>query len=394
MVRWPGFVRLAALIAGLVSGVAAAPTPVLVGLDAEFGDPTSTSDDAIKAGMELAMEEINKAGGVLGGRPLALMALDNRSLPARGVANARKFVATPDLVAFVTGKFSPVALEQVPIANEAGLPMLDAWAAADAIVDNGVNPNYVFRLGLKDSWAMAVMLEHARARGIRRFGLILPNSGWGRSNMAAAERYLASRTTPRLVKDVWYNWGGETTLLDRYLALRQAGAEAIVLVANEPDGALLVREIAELPAKERLPIISHWGITGGDFVTLAGPALAKVDLTVVQTFNFAKAGGEKGRRVGREAARRFQLDRPEKLASQVGFAHAYDLVHILAKAIDLAGGTDRKTVREALEKVRDHEGLIRDYPAPFSRDSHEALRPGDLFMARFQADGALVPGKR
>ena len=129
MVRWPGFVRLAALIAGLVSGVAAAPTPVLVGLDAEFGDPTSTSDDAIKAGMELAMEEINKAGGVLGGRPLALMALDNRSLPARGVANARKFVATPELVAFVTGKFSPVALEQVPIANEAGLPMLNIDAA-------------------------------------------------------------------------------------------------------------------------------------------------------------------------------------------------------------------------------------------------------------------------
>jgi branched-chain amino acid transport system substrate-binding protein len=81
---------------------------------------------------------------------------------------------------------------------------------------------------------------------------------------------------------------------------------------------------------------------------------------VVQTFNFAKANGDKGRWVGREVARRFQLDRPEKLASQVGFAHGYDLVHILAKAIDLAGGTDRKAVRDALERVRNHAGLIRD----------------------------------
>ena len=62
--------------------------PVLVGIDAEFSDATSTSDDAIRLGIRLAIEEINAAGGVLGGRPLKLVERDNRSVPARGVANA------------------------------------------------------------------------------------------------------------------------------------------------------------------------------------------------------------------------------------------------------------------------------------------------------------------
>jgi branched-chain amino acid transport system substrate-binding protein len=389
-----GYITLAALTLMLASvSLRAAPNPVLIGLDAEFGDPTSHSDEAIQAGMELAIEEINRAGGVLGGRPLALMATDNRSLPARGLVNARKFVETKDMVAFVTGKFSPVALAQVPVANEAGLPMLDAWAAADAIVDNNMTPNYVFRLGLKDSWAMSVMLDHARARGIKRFGLMLPNSSWGRSNFAAAERYVASHPDIQLVKEVLYNWGGETSLMDRYLALKDAGAEAVVLVANEPDGALLVKEMAELPPRDRLPIISHWGITGGDFVKLTGPALGKVDLAVVQTFNFKRSSGGKARAVGRWASQRFKVERPERIPAQIGIAHGYDLVHILARAIELARSDDRKAVRDALEKVRDYSGLIRKYPMPFTRDRHEALQLGDLFMARFHADGSLLPAK-
>lgn len=50
-----------------------AEKPVYIGLDAEFGYKNSTSAEAIRMGMLVAMEEINKAGGVLGGRPLELV---------------------------------------------------------------------------------------------------------------------------------------------------------------------------------------------------------------------------------------------------------------------------------------------------------------------------------
>jgi hypothetical protein len=64
-----------------------------------------------------------------------------------------------------------------------------------------------------------------------------------------------------------------------------AGAQAIVLVADDDEAAILVREIAALPKRERLPVLSHWGITGGEFVKEASPALQQVDLTVIQTFS-------------------------------------------------------------------------------------------------------------
>jgi branched-chain amino acid transport system substrate-binding protein len=75
----------------------------------------------------------------------------------------------------------------------------------------------------------------------------------------------------------------------------------------------------------------------------------------------------------------------------VGLAHAYDLTHILARAIDLAGSTDRPKVRAALEAVRDYDGLIKRYARPFSPVRHEALEPRDLFIARYREDGALAP---
>ena len=61
--------------------------PVLVGLDAEFGYKHSLSAEAIREGMQIALEELNAAGGVLGGRPLVLVERANHSVPARSIEN-------------------------------------------------------------------------------------------------------------------------------------------------------------------------------------------------------------------------------------------------------------------------------------------------------------------
>jgi branched-chain amino acid transport system substrate-binding protein len=81
----------------------------------------------------------------------------------------------------------------------------------------------------------------------------------------------------------------------------------------------------------------------------------------------------------------------EDIDGPVGVAHAYDLMHILARAIDLAGSTDRKAVRDALEKLREHRGLVKRYAPPFAPGRHEALSARELLIARYRADGVLVP---
>lgn len=378
-------------------GHAGEKSPVLVGLDAEFGHLTSTSVDAIKRGILIAIDEINRGGGVLGGRPLKLVERDNRSVPARAIVNVKELAAMPDMVGVFCGKFSPVVMELLPTLHAQKMILLDPWAAADAIVDNGYQPNYVFRLSLRDSWAVPVMMKHARDKGARRVGLLLPNTAWGRSTQNAAGDYLAVHREIKLVDSRWYNWG-DKTLLDKYTSLVKAGAQAIILVANEGEGSILVKEVAALPRAERIPIVSHWGVSGGDLAKMTGAALREVDFSVVQTYSFIGAKREKAQQLIEAANRQFGVPDARHILSPVGMAHAYDLMRILAKAIDKAGTTDRAAVRNALEEIKSYNGLIKDYKPPFSAERHEALGPEEVFMARYDVDGAILrieraPGK-
>jgi branched-chain amino acid transport system substrate-binding protein len=363
--------------------------PVLIGIDGEFGLDNSISAQAVELGLRTAISEINSSGGVLGGRPLDVVIKDHRSMPARGIRNIKEFAAMPDVVAVFGGRFSPVVIEQLPILKETKLLFMAVWSSADPIIDNDMVPSYIFRVSLRDSLAMPKMLEHAQQRGAKNVGLLLTNTSWGRSNLAAAEKYLALGKPIKLVQTAWYNWQDQS-LIDKYKSLLKAGAQAVVLVANDDEAAILVREMAALPAAERVPIISHWGITGGEFVKQAGPALAEVDLSVIQTFSFFNAE-EKPLERFMKAAAPLGIRKIEDIRAPVGVAHAYDAMHILARAINLAGTTDRAAVRDALEKVREHRGLIMHYKPPFTATRHEALGPEQLLLARYRSDGVLVP---
>ena len=372
------------------AGAQAQPKPVRVGLDAEFGLDNSTSAQAVELGMRTAIHEINRSGGVLGGRPVELVTRDHRSIPARGIRNIEEFARMPDLVAVFGGRFSPVIIEELPTLRSTKTLFMAPWSSADVIIDNDMQPNYVYRLSLRDSLAMPKLLQTAKKRGLKKVGLLLTNTSWGRSNLFAAERYAAANNDIRIVKTAWYNWRDQT-LVAKYQALRQAGAQAIVLVANDDEAAVLVREMAALPKNERVPILSHWGVTGGEFVRQAGPALNQVDFSVIQTFSFFKADKQQLARFMGSLAAVSPIRRIEDIDGPVGVAHAYDLMHILARAIDQAGSTDRAAVRDALEKLRQHRGLVKTYAPPFTPARHEALSERELLIARYRADGVLVP---
>ena len=370
----------------------AAPKPVHVGIDGEFGLQNSTSAQAIELGVRIAVDQINRDGGVLGGRPLHVITKDHRSIPARGIRNIAEFVAEPDLAAVFGGRFSPVVIEQLPALKAAKVPFLAVWSAADAIVDNGTTPNYAFRLSLRDSLAMPFMMERAKERGFERVGLLLTNTAWGRSNLEAVGRYSAAHRVPVVAATAWYNWQ-ERSLLDKYMKLQEAGSQAVLLVANDDEAALLVREMATLPKSKRVPVLSHWGVTGGRFFQEAGASLKEVDFSVVQTFSFFKARKEPLARFMASAGK-YGIKRIEDIESPLGVAHAYYMTHILAKEIDIAGTTDRAAIRDALEQVPSHDGLVKRYAPPFTPTRHEALGPEQLLMARYREDGVIVPVDR
>ena len=366
--------------------LAAEPSPVVIGLTAEFGVQGSQAAQSIEKGVRLAIDEINAAGGVLDGRKLALETADDRGVPARGVDNYITFAGREDVAAVFCGRFSPVAIEISQVAGRQRLLLLDPWAAADPITSNPAAGNNVFRLSLIDTWAIEAMLEAARKRGFSRLALFAPNTAWGRSSEAAMLAW--ERKHGGMVHTTyWHNWG-ETDLGERIGQARAAGAQGLVMVANEAEGAPIVRRMAELPAAERLPILSHWGILGGDFAAATGKALQEVDLSVVHTFSFADPRGARARDVASRFRQVFGQEIGE-LHGQVGFAHAYDLTHLLARAIRKAGSLDRSALRSALERLDAYDGLLRRYARPFTPERHEALDRKAVRLGRYGADGML-----
>jgi branched-chain amino acid transport system substrate-binding protein len=361
---------------------------VRVGIDGEYGLKNSASAQAIERGIRIALAEINAAGGVLGGRKIELVTRDNRSVPARGIDNLRELAADPDVVAVFAGRFSPVVFEQAPLAENLQIPLLAVWSSAEGITRANPEGSYVFRLSLRDLNAMPTLIRHAVKLGRGKVGLLLPNTAWGRSNQLVAEARINSIGGAALAGIAWYNWGSRS-LLEQYQALVKAGAQSLVVVANDLEAAMLVHEMAPLPAEDRLPLICHWGITGGAFTLLAGE-LSHVDLSVIQTFSFFTV--DQNRLAAfMAAAKAFAISRVEDIDAPVGTAHAYDMMHILARAVELAGSTDRAAIRDAMERVRGYDGLIKRYDAPFSAQNHEALTEREAFMARYRDDGVIVP---
>ena len=363
---------------------------IYIGLNAEGGHITSTSDDAIRMGIQIAIEEINLSGGVLGGRKLELIVRDNRAVPARAAAHYNELAGTKDLVAVFCGKFSSAVIESLPLIHEQKLVLLDPWAANDKIVENGYVPNYAFRLSLKDSWAVPAMMGYARKRGFSKVGLLLVNTSWGRNNHDVLKRYLAANPGIVVADTQWFNYG-TNSMTTQYRSIRKAGANAVVFIGIEPEGAILVREVAALPPGERLPIVSHWSVAGGDFPEMTGKALEKTDLAFVQTFDLHHDHSKKTQQLLAVANRLFSMKTFSEVKSPCGLAHAYDLTRILAMAIEKAGTTDRRRVRDALERLDRYEGLVRVYDPPFTSTRHEALSPENVFMARYDKKGMISP---
>lgn len=364
---------------------------IVIGIDADMSATAAIGGEAIYRGAKIAVDEINSKGGVLG-RQLVLKVADHRGNPRRGVANIENLLEDKNLVAVLGGVHTPVALNEIDLVHKNKLIYLGPWAAGTPLVDNGYQPNYVFRLSVRDADAGTVLVRHAKARGFKRVGLLLERTGWGKSNNKSL--MLAAKKEGLSIAQVeWFNWG--TDDLSRQIAkFKASNVEAVIFVGNAPEGAVFAKNIAALNPQDRLPIISHWGIAGGSFVDRVGlDRLSLLDIAVLQTYSFmAPKNLEKANYVIEQYKEYFYQDATvENIPAVAGLVHAYDLVHLLSIAITKAKTTNREKVREALENIENYDGLVRYFEKPFSEKRHDALNVNDYILSTFNTRGFLIP---
>jgi len=362
---------------------------IVIGIDADMTSGSARSGEAIRRGVAIAIAEINEAGGVLD-HPLELIVRNHRGNPTRGIDNIEELAAIDNLVAVVGGLHTPVALEELDAIHRNEVIYLSPWAAGTPLTSNGRDPNFVFRVSVRDEYAGEFLVAAALERDKRNIGLLLERTGWGRSNQKAMTRALQSRgLEPTTVQ--WFHWG-EPDLSSQMDSLLDSGSDAVLLVANPLEGVTAVSAMAAIPAEKRIPILSHWGITGGNFPDLAADYLPSVDLVFLQTYSFIDP--TRDQRAAQVLDRYREMfancDSARDIFAPAGTAHAYELVHLLAAAIRSAGTTDRRVVRDALESLPRHDGLIRVYEPPFTPELHDALSIEDFHMARFDESGVIV----
>ncbi|MES9877152.1 MAG: DctP family TRAP transporter solute-binding subunit [Candidatus Sedimenticola sp. PURPLELP] len=359
--------------------------PVIIGLDTDLSQDTKTAGLALKRGAQLAIEEINRKGGILG-RKLALIALDHHGMPSQGVRNIAKFIDNPDVVGIIGGQHSSVIIAEKDTIQNGGVPFLASWSSASEVVETNREPNFVFRASANDSQAGPFLVDYLLSK-YKRPAIMLENSVWGRGNLHHMSKRIGERGGS-FVQVEKFNRGDTdfAPLLDRITA---SGADSIMLVAKPIEGQYIVKTLAR--SYTPLPLVSHWGITGNDFWKMNRNALDKVSLSFLQTVSLLDKKNERARDLAQQYTERFGVSSPRQIKAPSAVAQAYDLVNLIALAIEQAGTTERGAVRTAMENLNSHEGVVKRYAPAFTATRHDALTLENYHMARFDPNGAIVP---
>ena len=385
--RWLGMVgTVVVALAGLVAVThGQAKPPITVALVAAMSGGSALSGEAIKRGLTVAIDEINARGGLLGGRKLELVIRDEEGNPSKGVTAARDVIEREKAVVVFGGLHSPVGLAMLPVFHELKVPYVGTWAAATAITRNGKSPNFMFRVSANDDIVDHFLAKHVVEKlGKKKPGVILENTPWGASNQEGLGKWL-TKLGAAPVGFEKFNWG-DPDMSPQLLRLKNGGADAVVMVANAPEGAQVVKSKAKIgwPA----PIVSHWGISGGRFAELTGELSEAV--VFVQTYSFFGKQSEVGERVLGALKTKYGIKGPEDVLAPVGTANAYDAMHLVGLAIEKAGAADGAKIRDALENLGEHRGLIKTYKRPFTGDEHDALNENDYILVTWR-QGKIVP---
>ena len=355
-------------VAVFLSGAAFAADPIKIGLSGPFTGGSSSMGVSMRDGVKLAVDEINKAGGVMG-RKIALVERDDEAKNELGVQIAQELVNKENVVASVGFINTGVALAAQRFFQEAEIPVFNNVATGSVIAKQFMPPehkaNYIFRNAANDTIQSAMIANEAvKRQGFKKPAILADSTNYGQLGKTDLTTALAkSGVTP--VATEKFNIG-DTDMTSQLLKAKEAGADVILTYAIGPELAQIANGMAKLGWK--VPMIGSWTLSMASFIDTAGPNGdgAMMPQTFIQMPTTPK------RKAFIEAYQKaYNVDR---IPSPVSAAQGYDSIYLLAAAIKQAGSTDGRKIREALENLNVKvEGVVTTYDKPFSATDHEAI---------------------
>jgi len=315
--------------------------PVVIGVGGPFTGPQAQYGAAWKKGFDLALEEINAAGGVQG-RPLVLDLQDTQNLPAQTVAVAQKFIADPKVL-LATGDFSSTSsMAASPLYQRAGLVQFGFNNSNPKFTDGG---DFIWSNSPSQSNEAPAHAAYVAAVGLKKVALFQLNTDWG--------KVTGDLTVAALTK-----LGVAVAVREAYLADNQdfkplitkakaAGVDGIVLVSYENDAALIVQQVRGQGVT--LPIVANGSNATAGFLKLAGAAAEGVYVA-----------GDFAADDPRPEVKAFAAQWQAKYNEPLDYfaVHAYDSLKLAAAVLNAAKPLDRAGVKAAFASVKKVPSVI------------------------------------
>ncbi len=330
--------RLAALALLALARPAAAAEPIDIGVITSLSGSFATFGAMEVAGYQVAVNEVNAKGGVLG-RPLRLLVEDDASNQNAALAAAEKLIGkgVPLILgAYASGITKPLA----GYATRSKIVLLNSNSADTAITKPG-SP-YVFRVGqTTDSFADACFDMMKSLPGLKTVAILVSNDALGKSTANSAKDRARSGGFTVVAEQAYDR--GLTDFRPTLNSFKALNPDVVALSSYEEDAATLMRQAKEVNLNPRLFVsVGGTGYAIPQFITGAGDAAEYV--------TSASPWRPEGKYPGaKELFERLTVQLHGEPSHHAAKAYAGALA--AADAIRRAGSTDREAVRAALEKT-------------------------------------------
>ena len=326
---------------------AQAKEPISIGVVQPLTGWAALGGKNVTAGMKIALERVNAAGGVLS-RPLKLIIEDGKADPVESVNAVEKLIRRDKVPAIIGCWASSATLATIPIVKRNKSPLLVSTSTAPMITDK--KNKWVFRFTSNNDIDGALMGKYLVPKlGFKKAAYLAVNNDWGRSMAKAVTKIM--KDTGGDVNMVEYCAGSEANFTPMLTRIKNSGADTMFITTSLSGITLIMKQYHELGMNMNVFITS--GMSPEQLVQLAG----KEVLEGVYFFErFVATSPPPGKeKESQDMIAAYKNIYPNGFAF-ADIAMGYDAVHIMAQAIARAGSPDPLTIRDALEKT-DYYGV-------------------------------------
>lgn len=294
------------------------------------------------AGKELAIEEVNANGGVLG-KKLQLFSEDDASQPSQSASAAMKLINQDKVVAIVGAHNSPCTLAVMEVISKQGIPIITPGSSSPKVTS--VNNEWVARSFPSDSIQASSLVKYAGEKmGVKRIGLIYVNDDFGKGGFEAIKNAAAENGMEVVAAESFM--GEDKDMRTQLTKIKASNVDGLFIWCQYLPGSLVMKQAREMGWD--IQFYGSTGIVHPKTFELAGDAYNGT----IQTVPFIPNVPDPEKQAW---VKRYEEKYGRKPSQNS--ARAYDGTMILIDAIKRAGSTDPKAIRDAMRNTKDFPSL-------------------------------------